>query len=261
VTTPVHPTALLGDKCKLSAGVKIGPYAVIGSDVEIGAGTVIGPQVVIEGWVKIGERCNINAGVVIGTPPQDVHFQGKRSFVEIGNDNLIREYTTIHRGSQAESVTRIGNGTFLMAYTHVAHNCTVGDGVVIANMGTLAGHVTLEKKVMMGGLAAVHQYVKVGAYAIIGGCSKVVKDVPPYTKVDGHPAKLWGLNTVGLTRADFPPKTRELLSKAYRILFLYGLNTSQALEQIEKEVEATPEIEHLSQFIRTSQRGICKEKR
>jgi len=148
-----------------------------------------------------------------------------------------------------------------MAYSHIAHNCTVEDGVVVANMGTLAGYVTLEKKVMVGGLSAIHQYVKVGAYSIIGGCSKVIKDVPPYTRADGHPATLWGLNTVGLRRANFSPRKRELLKRAYKILFRSGLNTSQAIKQIEKELEPIPEIRHLCNFVKNSERGICKEKR
>ena len=261
MSTFVHPTALVDPKSDLDDEVKVGPFSIIGSQVKIGKGTIIGPQVLIEGWTRIGRRCTIGKGVIIGTLPQDTSFEGKRSFVEIGDGNLIREYTTIHRGSKSESVTRIGNETFLMAYSHIAHNCTVEDGVVIANMGTLAGYVTLEKKVMIGGLSAIHQYVKVGAYSIIGGCSKVIKDVPPYTRADGHPATLWGLNTIGLRRANFSPQTRQLLKRAYRILFRSGLNTSQAISEIENELELIPEIRHLCQFIKNSERGICKEKR
>ena len=260
MSTFVHPTALVDPKSELDDEVKVGPYSIIGSEARIGKGSIIGPHVLIEGWVRIGKRCTIGKGVIIGTLPQDTDFEGKRSFVEIGDGNLIREYTTIHRGSKSESVTRIGNETFLMAYSHVAHNCTVEDGVVIANMGTLAGYVTLEKKVMIGGLSAIHQYVKVGAYSIIGGCSKVIKDVPPYTIVDGHPATLWGLNTIGLRRANFSPQTRQLLKRAYKIFFRSGLNISQAISEIENELELVPEIRHLCQFIKNSERGICKEK-
>lgn len=261
MSTSVHPTALVDPKCELDDQVEVGPYSIIGSAVKIEKGTIIGPQVLIEGWVRIGKRCTIGKGVVIGAPPQDTNFEGKRSFVEIGDGNLIREYSTIHRGSKAESTTRIGSEIFLMAYSHIAHNCTVEDGVVVANMGTLAGYVTLEKKVMVGGLSAIHQYVKVGTYSIIGGCSKVIKDVPPYTRVDGHPATLWGLNSVGLRRANFSPRKRELLKRAYKILFRSGLNTSQAIKQIENELEPIPEIRHLCEFVKNSERGICKEKR
>ena len=148
-----------------------------------------------------------------------------------------------------------------MSYSHIAHNCSVGDDVIIANMGTLAGHVTVEEKVMIGGLSAIHQYVRVGAYSIVGGCSKVVKDIPPYTRADGHPATLWGLNTVGLSRAGFPPKKKKLLGQAYRIIFRSEFNTSQALARIEKELEPIPEILRLCAFIKNSKRGIAKEKR
>lgn len=261
MSTSVHPTALVDPKSELDDQVEVGPYSIIGAEVRIGKGSIIGPQVLIENWVRIGKGCTIAKGVVIGTLPQDTNFEGKRSFVEIGDDNIIREYTTIHRGSKAESVTRIGNETFLMAYSHVAHNCMVEDGVVVANMGTLAGHVTLEKKVMVGGLSAIHQYVKVGAYSIIGGCSKVIKDIPPYTRADGHPATLWGLNSVGLRRANFSPEKRQLLKRAYKILFRSGLNTSRAIKQIENELELVPEIRHLCEFVTSSDRGICKEKR
>jgi len=257
----IHPTAIVNPDAEIGDGVEIGPYSIIGENVKIGEGTKIGPCVSIEGWTKIGKRCQILQGTVIGTPAQDTHYKGGRSFVEIGDDNLIREYVTIHRGTGEDTATHIGNKNFLMAYSHIAHNCWVGDGVVIANMGTLAGYVKIEDKVMIGGLTAIHQYVRVGAYAMIGGCAKVVKDIPPFTMADGHPASLWGLNTVGLRRANFPLKTRNYLLKAYKILFRSELNTSQALEKIENELEGIPEVKYLCDFIRSSKRGICKERK
>jgi len=257
----IHPTAIVAPGAELDENVEIGPYSIIGENVKITRGTKVGPHVLIEGWTQIGGNCQIFQGVVIGTSAQDVSSQRKRSYVQIGHDNLIREYATIHRGTKEESTTYIGNSTFLMAYTHIAHNCRVGDEVVMANCASLAGYVTLEKNAVIGGLTAIHQFVRIGAYAIIGGCSKIVQDIPPYIKATGHPGTLWGLNTVGLRRAGFSLSRRNLLKKAYRILFRSHLNTSQALEEIEKELDLSPEIEHLCKFIRTSQRGICKERK
>jgi len=256
----IHPTAVVESGAQLGEDVEVGAYSIIGKNVRIGKRTRIDPQVFIEGWTTIGEDCVISKGAAIGGPPQDVHYQGARSFIKIGDRNLIREYVTIHRGTKEESTTCIGNDCFIMAYSHIAHNCTIEDGVIIANLGTLAGYVTVEKKAVIGGLSAAHQYVKIGAYSIIGGCSKVVKDVPPYTKADGHPASLWGLNTIGLRRGGFSPKARQLLKRAYKILFRSNLNTSQALGRIENGLDPIPEIRHLCEFIRNSKRGICKEK-
>lgn len=259
MNTMIHPTAIVDPRAELDEDVKIGPYSIIGPNTKIGRRTKIGPLTVIEEWTEIGQECTICQGVIIGTPPQDTGFEKKRSFVKIGDRNLIREYTTIHRGSKEGSTTRIGNDNFFMAYSHIAHNCLIEDGVVIANAGTLAGYVSVEKKAIIGGLSAVHQYVKIGAYSIIGGCSKVVKDIPPYTKADGHPARLWGLNSVGLQRANFSLKTRNLLKRAYKILFRSALNTTQALEKIENELESDSHVQYLCQFIQNSKRGICKE--
>lgn len=256
----VHPTAIVSPRANLDEGVKVDPYSIIGKNVTVGRGTKIGPHVQLDGWTHIGKECTICKGVVIGTLPQDINFENGKSFVKIGDRNLIREYTTIHRGTKEGSTTRIGNDNFFMAYSHIAHNCVVEDGVVIANVGTLAGYVTVEKKAIIGGLSAVHQYVRIGTYSIVGGCSKVVKDVPPYTKADGHPTTLWGLNSVGLRRANFSLQTRKALKKAYQILFRSGLNTSQAIEKISNELESSPPVRHLCSFIKNSQRGICKER-
>ena len=256
----VHPTAIVSPRANLDEGVKVDPYSIIGENVTVSRGTKIGPHVQLDGWTHIGKECTICKGVVIGTLPQDINFENGKSFVKIGDRNLIREYTTIHRGTKEGSTTRIGNDNFFMAYSHIAHNCLVEDGVVIANVGTLAGYVTVEKKAIIGGLSAVHQYVRIGTYSIVGGCSKVVKDVPPYTRADGHPTTLWGLNTVGLRRANFSLPTRKVLKKAYQILFRSGLNTSQAVEKISNELESSPPVRHLCSFIKNSQRGICKER-
>jgi len=256
----IHYTAIVSSKAKLEEGVKIGPYSIIKENVSIGRGTKIGPQVLIEGWVNIGEDCTISKGVHIGGLPQDTHYKGCKSFIKIGDRNLIREYTTIHRATGEGNVTQVGNDNFLMAYSHIAHNCVLEDWIVIASFVALAGYALIEKKAIIGGLTGIHQYVRVGAYSIIGGCSKVVKDIPPYMKADGHPATLWGLNSIGLRRANFPFKTRILLKRAYKILFKSNLNTTEALKKIEKEIDAIQEIKHLCEVIRKSQRGISKEK-
>ncbi len=260
MSTLVHPTAIIDSKAELDQDARIGPYCMVGPNTRIGKKTKIIAFATIEEWTEIGAECTIGQGVIIGTLPQDTGFENKKSFVRIGDRNIIREYTTIHRGSKEGSTTRIGNDNFFMAYSHVAHNCLIEDGVVIANAGTLAGYVIVEKKVMIGGLSAVHQYVKIGAYSIIGGCSKVVKDIPPYTKADGHPARLWGLNSIGLKRANLSLEKRNILRKAYKILFRSSLNTTQALRKIENELKANSEIKHLCQFIQSSKRGICKER-
>lgn len=257
----IHPTAIVSRKAELADGVEIGPYCVIGENVTIDEGTKIDSRVSIQGWTRIGKRCHIFPGVVIGTPAQDVHYKGGRTFVEIGDNNLIREYATIHRGTKEESTTHVGSNNFLMAYCHIAHNCWVGNNVVIANMGTLAGYVKVEDRAVIGGLTAVHQFVRIGTCAMIGGCTKVIKDIPPFTLADGNPASLWGLNIVGLRRAGFSENTRNYLSKAYKIIFRSGLNTSQALKKVENELEGIPEVDYLCNFIRTSKRGICKEER
>ena len=254
-----HPTAIVSPGAELGDKVEIGPYAIIGEHVTIGDETNIGPGVSIQGWTKIGKRCQILQGAVVGTPAQDVRYKGGKTFVEIGDDNLIREYVTIHRGTEDESITHIGSDNFLMAYCHIAHNCWVGDKVAIANMGTLAGYVRVEDGVIIGGLTAIHQYVRVGRYAMLGGCAKIIKDIPPFTMADGNPAFLYGLNTVGLRRAGFSTSARDALSKAYKILFRSGLNTVQALTIIKNELEGIPEVEYLCNFIVHSKRGICKK--
>jgi len=255
----IHPRAVISPKAEIADGVKIGPYSIIGDNVKIDEGTEIGSGVLIEGWTKIGKGCKILHGAVIGTPPQDSKYKGEKSFVEIGDNNLIREYVTIHRGTEKESITYIGNNN-LMAYCHIAHNCWIGNEVIIANGGTLAGYVKVENKAVIGGLTGIHQFVRIGTLAMVGGCTKVVKDIPPFTLANGNPALLWGLNVVGLKRAGIPLKTREKLKKAYKILFKSGLNTTQALEKIENEFENIPEVRYLCDFIRSSNRGICKER-
>lgn len=254
----VHPTAIVSKKAKLSRGVSVGPYTVIGDRVIIGEGTVIGAHCVIEGRTTLGERCQVFSGAVLGSIPQDLKYKGEVSFLEIGNENIIREYVTINSGTEINSKTVIGNHNLLMAYSHIAHNCVIGDYCIIANCGTLAGYVSIEDKVVVGGLAAIHQFTRVGSLSIIGGCSKVVSDVLPYSTCDGHPARVYGLNLVGLRRQGVDDESIKQLSRSFKILFNSGLNLRNALQKLSEEKYTSVEVAHLIDFIKNSKRGICR---
>ena len=220
----VHPTVIISPDAKLEANVEIGPYSVIGADVKIGKNTIIGPHVVIDDYTHIGEGCHIHQFCSIGAPPQDLKFGGEKTSVVIGNFNTIREFVTINRSTTADiGVTIMGDHNLLMAYCHVAHNCQLGDRIVMANGATLAGHVHVEDHAIIGGLTGIHQFSSIGAHCIIGGASAVVKDVPPYTMASGNHAKLFGLNLVGLKRRNFSEKTIKALKDAYRIIFRSNL--------------------------------------
>jgi len=255
----IHPTAIVSPDVKLEEGVQIGPYCVIGSDVTIGKNTVIGPHTVIDDYTRIGEDCRIFQFCSIGAPPQDLKFGGEKTRVVIGNFNTIREFVTIHRATSADiGVTSIGDHNLLMAYVHVAHNCKLGNRIVMANVATLAGHVHVEDYAIIGGLTAVHQFTSIGAHCIIGGASGVVKDIPPYTMASGNHTKLFGLNLVGLKRRDFSEKTIKALKDAYRIIFRSNLLLDAALKKAQNEIENIPEVNHFIKFITESTRGVCR---
>lgn len=254
----IHPTAIVDKKAKLADGVEVGPYCLIGPNVKIGNGTVIGAHAVIDGHTTIGENNRIFTGAVIGSITQDLKFKGDRSFVKIGDNNIIREYVTINMGTNKDSSTAVGNNVLLMAYCHVAHDCIIKDGAIIANCGTFAGYVTVEEKADVGGLTGVHQFVRIGKLAIIGGCSKVTQDVVPFSKSDGHPLKVYGLNTVGLDRAGIPLESKNSLKRAFKILFHSGLTVSHAEEDIKSKVPKCPEVDYLLEFIAASERGIAR---
>ncbi|MCM8778805.1 MAG: acyl-ACP--UDP-N-acetylglucosamine O-acyltransferase [Candidatus Omnitrophica bacterium] len=254
----IHPTAIVDQRAKLAETVDVGPYTFIGPDVSIDEGTIIGANCVIDGSTKIGKNCRIFTGAVVGSIPQDLKFKGEKTFLEIGDHNIIREYVTINLGTKATGKTIIGNHNLIMAYSHIAHDCRLGNGIIIANVGTLAGHVTVEDKAVIGGMVAIHQFVRVGTLAIIGGCSKVIQDIPPYSTCDGHPARFYGLNVVGLRRAGIRLEVRNALKTATKILFQSGLSLSHALEEIEKKVPLYAEIKHLIDFIKNSRRGVCR---
>lgn len=254
----IHPTAIIDKKAELADDVEVGPYCFIGPNVKIDSKTSVGPHVVIDGYTTIGKNNRIFTGAVIGSITQDLKFKGKKSFVTIGDNNIIREYVTINRGTEEDTATIVGNNVLLMAYSHVAHDCIIKDKVIIANSGNIAGYVTIEERAIIGGLVGVVQFVRIGRLSIIGACSKVVQDVAPYSNCDGHPLKVYGLNTVGLERAGIPLESRVSLKKAFRILFNSGLSISHAVQRINSDVPHCPESGYLIEFINKSKRGISR---
>jgi len=256
--TAVHPTAVVDPAAELGEDVEIGPYTVIGPDVVVGDRTRIGSHVNVQGPATIGADCRIFFSSALGFPPQDLKYKGERTSLQLGERNVVREFVTLNRGTAASGATRIGDGNLLMAYVHVAHDCTIGHGNVLANAVTLAGHVTIEDFTVIGGLVPIHQFVRVGAYAFVGGACRLMKDVPPYTKVAGEPPRLYGLNSVGLRRHNFDDDSLATLKHAHRLLCRSGLNTAQAVERIASELPDTPEVQHLLRFIAETKRGIVK---
>ena len=255
----IHPTAIIHPKAQLGPGVSVGPFAVIQEHVTIGARTSIGAHCVVEGRTTIGEECEIFTGAVIGSIPQDLKYRGEETVLVIGDRNKIREYVTMNLGTEdGGGKTIIGSDGFFMAYSHVAHDCVIGNHVIIANSVALAGHITVEDRAIIGGLVGVHQFVRIGTLAFIGGCSRVAQDVPPYATVVGYPAKVFGLNSEGLRRAEIAEDAKQSLHRAFRILFHSQLSMSHALEQAARDVPSTPELAHLLRFIRDSKRGICR---
>lgn len=255
----IHPTAIVSPKAELGPDVEIGPYSIIGDHVEIGEGTFIGSHVVIDSNVIIAPQCKIYQYAAIGAPPQSVKFKGEKTTVEIGKGAIIREFVTIHRGTGfGGGVTAVGENCYMMAYTHIAHDCRIGRDVTLSNNATLAGHITIGDYATIGGLVAIHQFVRIGDYAFIGGKSAVVKDVPPYVIASGDRAVLHGLNRVGLKRHGFSKQALLALKKTYRIVFRYGLTLNEAIERVGAEIEQIPEIKEFIHFIKNSQRGITR---
>ena len=265
MTTLIHPTAVIHPGAELHPSVQVGAYAVIGEFVKVGADTVIGSHVVLDGRTEIGDRNKIFPGAVIGSEPQDLKYDGSLSLVRIGNDNLIREYVTINRATQREEATIIGNNNLLMAYVHVAHNCVIEDQVVIANSVALAGHVYIESKARLSGVLGVHQFAHIGKLAMIGGMTRIDRDVPPFMLVEGNPSRVRSLNLVGLKRAGLSAEEFSLLKKAFRLLYRSDYSFTQGLEQLNL-LPDNPYIQHLSRFIHlslshTGRRGLIPGKR
>lgn len=253
----IHPTAIVENGAELDHGVEVGPFSLIKANVRIGANTIIRERVTIDGWTTVGKECEIFTGAVIGSPTQDKKFKGGKSFLNIGDRNKIREYVTINPGTDEGTETRIGNDNLLMAYAHVAHDCILHNNVTLANVGTLAGHVEVFDRAIIGGLTAVHQFVKIGTLVIVGGCSKVVQDIPPFMMTDGHPVKAFGINSVGLDRAGVSKEEKRELKKAFKIIFRSGFVLKNSIKHIEAELVQTDTILTLLNFLRTSERGIC----
>jgi UDP-N-acetylglucosamine acyltransferase len=254
----IHPTAVVHPDARLGHNVKIGPHAVIGPDVDLGPGCVVGSSVLIEGRTTIGRNNQFFHGAAIGSIPQDLKFQGEESYAEIGDNNVFREYCTVHVATGEGEKTRIGDGNLLMAYVHIAHNCHIHDRVVLANTVNLAGHVEVETHAIVGGLTPVHQFVRIGSFAFVGGGSRLPQDVPPFIKVAGNPVEVAGINSIGLKRHGYSEEELMNLKKAYRLLYRRGLNVSQALDRIASECQLTKNTEDLMAFIRRSERGIVR---
>jgi UDP-N-acetylglucosamine acyltransferase len=251
----VHPTAVVDPRAELGADVVVGPYAVIGPGVDVGESTEIQAHVIVERDTTIGRGCLLGYGAVVGAAPQDLAFRGDPSRVEIGDGTRIREYTTVHRAARPGGVTRIGTGCFLMSYVHVAHDCEIGDEVVIANAVQLAGHVQVGHHAWIGGQTPVHQFVRIGEHAFVGGGSRVPQDVPPFARVAGVPLKLYGVNVVGLRRAGYSPDIRLALQHAFRRLFHSGRPVADALRALRSEPQP-PEVHVLLDFVSSSERGV-----
>lgn len=252
----IHPTAIVSPECSLDASVEVGPYSVIGPQVKIGKGTRVMSHVVIENDTHIGQRCLISPGVVIGGLAQVRDSKPVRSSIRIGDDNVFREYATIHTGMKDGSRTVIGDRNLLMVNAHVAHDCVLGNDIVLANCVALAGHVEVGDRVVLGGFVGVHQFVRIGAYSMIGGLSKVTQDAAPYSIYDGHPAAFRGVNAVGLKRAGFSLQRRTEIKKALFILLGRRVNLSKAAVKVEGSFKKNPDVERLLEFIRSSKRGV-----
>jgi UDP-N-acetylglucosamine acyltransferase len=255
----IHPTAIISPQAELGSGVEIGPYCVVGEGVVLGDGNRLQNQVTIHGPARIGARNTFFTAAAVGQQTQDLKYKGEPTFLEIGDDNVFREFCTVNRGTLPGSKTIIGSHNHFLAYCHIAHDCVVGDHVIFSNNGTLAGHVIVEDHVILGGLTAVHQFCRIGTYAITGGCSKIVQDVAPFTIADGNPAAARGLNLVGLQRAGFPDADIRALKEAYKALFFRKQNTGDALGALEKsEHAANSRVAKMISFIRASERGVTK---
>ncbi len=255
----IHPTAVVEEGARLGAGVTVGAFAVIGPQVTIGPGTAVGHHASVVGRTSLGAGNRIFPFASIGGIPQDLKYRGEDTSLIIGDNTTVREFVTVNLGTEGGGgVTSIGGGSLLMAYAHVAHDCRVGNGVVMANCATLAGHVTIEDHAIIGGLTAVHQFVRIGTMAMVGGASAVAMDIPPYMTASGNRAELFGPNLVGLKRHGLDEERIGALKKAYRIIFRSELTLQEALERAERELPATPEVAHLVEFLRSSERGVTR---
>src|SRR4030088_1185550 len=254
----IHLSAFVDPKAELGAETIVGPYCIVGADVVLGESCWLQHHVTLCGPMRAGAKNKFYAYCSIGQQTQDLKYTGEPTYLEIGNENTFREFCTVNRSTKADGKTRVGNRGNFLAYSHIGHDCTVGDSVVFSNNGTLAGHVEVGDHAVMGGLTAVHQFCRLGRYAITGGCSKIVQDVPPFMIADGNPAKVRGINVVGLERSGFAPETIKAIKEAFRLIYRSKYNTRQAIEAIEQELPASAEITQILEFIQKSERGIIR---
>lgn len=251
----IHPTAIIAPEANIASGVEIGPYSCIGPDVSIGENTIVGPHVIIEGITKIGPNCKFVASCGIGLPPQDLSYKEEKTGVEIGEGTVIREYATVHRATK-EGNTVVGKNCYLMNYTHIGHNVEVGNNVIMANSAMLPGYVSVGDYVFISGLSTIHQYCRIGESAIVGAMTGSRLDIPPFFIADGRPAAIRGVNKIGLRRRGIKPDVRMEIEKAYKLIYLSGLNTANAIEKIETELVQHEEIKRIVEFFKTSKRGV-----
>jgi UDP-N-acetylglucosamine acyltransferase len=252
----IHPSALVSSDAEIASDAEIGAFAIVGENCIVGSGCVISARATLERNVTLGTNVRVGVGTILGGPPQDLKYAGEETTVEIGEGTVIREYTTINRGTAHSFKTSVGNNCLLMSYVHLAHDCHIGNNVILSNVVQLAGHVTVEDKAIISGLSAVHQFVRIGRHSFIGGCSRVSKDIPPFLKAVGNPVRLYGLNTIGLQRSGMEDTTILELKRAYRLLFRSDHNVTQAIERVQDELEPLPEVKELIQFVETSERGV-----
>jgi UDP-N-acetylglucosamine acyltransferase len=254
----IHPSTLVDRSAEIGAGTIIGPYCVIAPEVMLGENCWLQHHVTLCGPMRAGARNKFYAYCSIGQQTQDLKYAGEPTYLEIGDDNTFREFVTINRSTTSEGKTRVGSRGHFLAYTHIGHDCTVGDEVVFSNNGTLAGHVQVGNNAVMGGLAAVHQFCRIGRFAITGGCSKIVQDIPPFMIADGNPAEIRGVNLVGLERKGFTPESMKWIKEAFRLIYRSKHNTRQAVEAVRKELPQNEEIMQIIEFIEQSERGIVR---
>ena len=252
----IHPTAIVEDGADLASDVEVGPFSIVGSGAVVGKGSRIGARVTLLGSVRIGERCVIGVGSVLGGDPQDLKFDGSDTIVELGSDVRLGEYVTIHRGTQVTGKTTVGSGSFLMTYVHVAHDCEIEQDVTIANAVQLGGHVKVERGAQIGGITPIHQFVRIGAFAFVGGGSRVPQDIAPFSKVAGNPVRFFGMNSTGLERAGFSAPVQSAVKRALRMLFNSRMQMRDAVRMVDQELGEVPEVAQLLKFISESERGV-----
>ena len=258
MSTAIHAAAFVDPGARLGTRVTVGPGAVIGPHVQVGDGTVIGSHVMLDGWTTIGRDCRFHHGAAIGGPPQDLKYEGGESYLVIGDRTVIRECATANLATEPGETTRIGSDCLLMAYSHVAHNCTIGDHAILANAVQLAGYVSVEEWAIVGGGTVIHQFARIGRHCMIGGGSRISQDVAPFVKLAGSPPRLAGLNAIGLQRRGFSAESVAALEKAYRLLFREKLTAAGAVARMRAELAGIPEVEVLARFVETSARGISR---